>query len=87
VKHEAKGAHQRTKQSCKFSLCFIPLFSVGTKYLDSCTVCGRIIEVSKQPAETAALYVSRICGNSDLPSGCEIVSTESDLLSAAVDRI
>jgi len=57
VKHAAKGAHQRTKQSCIFSLVFIPLFSVGTKYLDSCTVCGRIIEVGKQQAETAALHV------------------------------
>jgi len=83
----AKGAHPRTKQSCKFSLVFIPLFSVGTKYLDSCTVCGRIIEVSKQQAETAALHVGRICGNSDLPSGREVVSTESYLLSPAVDRI
>jgi len=47
----------------------------------------RIIEVSKQQAETAALHVGRICGNSDLPSGREVVSTESYLLSPAVDRI
>ena len=36
---------------------FIPLFSVGTKYLDSCTACGRVIEVSKEQAETAARQV------------------------------
>ena len=41
------AAHQLTKQTRKFSLFFIPLFSVGTKYLDSCTACRRIIEVSK----------------------------------------
>ena len=45
------AAHQLTKQTRKFSLFFIPLFSVGTKYLDSCTACGRIIEVSKEQAE------------------------------------
>jgi hypothetical protein len=30
---------------------------------------------------------ARICGNSDLPSGREMVSTESYLLSSAVGRI
>ena len=48
------AAHQLTKQNRKFSLFFIPLFSVGAKYLDSCTACGRIIEVSKEQAEAAA---------------------------------
>jgi hypothetical protein len=51
------AAHQLTKQNRKFSLFFIPLFSVGTKYFDSCTACGRIIEVSKVQAETAARQV------------------------------
>ena len=51
------AAHQLTKQSRKFSLFFIPLFSIGTKYLDTCTACGRIIEVSKDQAETAARQV------------------------------
>ncbi len=31
------ATHHLTKQTRKFSLFFIPLFSVGTKYLDSCT--------------------------------------------------
>jgi hypothetical protein len=48
------AAHQLTKQNRKFSLFFIPLFSVGTKYLDSCTACVRIVEVSKVQAEAAA---------------------------------
>jgi predicted RNA-binding Zn-ribbon protein involved in translation (DUF1610 family) len=51
------AAHRLTKQNRKFSLFFIPLFSVGTKYLDSCTACGRIIEVSKVQAEAAAQQV------------------------------
>jgi len=53
------AAHQLTKQNRKFSLFFIPLFSVGTKYLESCTACGRIIEVSKEQAEAAARQVGR----------------------------
>jgi predicted RNA-binding Zn-ribbon protein involved in translation (DUF1610 family) len=51
------AAHQLTKQNRKFSLFFIPLFSVGTRYLDSCTACGRIIEVSKAQAQAAARQV------------------------------
>jgi predicted RNA-binding Zn-ribbon protein involved in translation (DUF1610 family) len=46
--------HQLSKQSRKFSLFFIPLFSFRTKYLDGCTACGRVIEVSKEQAQTAA---------------------------------
>jgi hypothetical protein len=49
--------HHLTKRIRRFSLFFIPLFSVGTKYLDSCTACGRVIEVSKEQAETAARQV------------------------------
>ena len=58
------AAHQLTKQNRKFSLFFIPLFSVGTKYLDSWTACGRIIEVSKEQAEAAARRWARTCGDS-----------------------
>jgi hypothetical protein len=55
--YDNHAPHQLTKQSRKFSLFFIPLFSVGTKYLDGCTACGRIIEVSKEEAEAAARQV------------------------------
>ena len=48
------AAHQLSKRTRRFSLFFIPLFSVGTKYLDSCTACGRVIEVGRQQAEAAA---------------------------------
>jgi hypothetical protein len=53
------SAHQLVKQSRKFSLFFIPLFSVGSKYLDTCTACGRTVEISKDQAETAARQVGR----------------------------
>lgn len=49
------AAHQLAKRVRKFTLFFIPLFPVGTKYLDTCVACGRTIEVAKQDAEQAAL--------------------------------
>jgi hypothetical protein len=51
------AAHQLSTRVRRFSLFFIPLFSIGTKYFDSCTACGRGIEVSKEQAETAARQV------------------------------
>jgi predicted RNA-binding Zn-ribbon protein involved in translation (DUF1610 family) len=47
------SAHQVIKRVRKFSLFFIPLFPLSVRYLDSCSVCGRTIEVSEQEAQTA----------------------------------
>ena len=49
------GEHQLTKRTRRLSLFFIPLFSVGTSYTDSCLVCGRDIPVDRARAESAAL--------------------------------
>jgi predicted RNA-binding Zn-ribbon protein involved in translation (DUF1610 family) len=48
------AAHRLTKRVRKLSLFFIPLFPVGTTYLDSCSSCGRVVEVPRAQAETAA---------------------------------
>lgn len=48
------AAHQLIKRSKRFSLFFIPLVTVGTTYVDSCTACGRVIGVSRDQAESAA---------------------------------
>ena len=48
------GAHHLVKRVRKFSFFFIPLFPVGTRYIDTCTACGRAIEVAREQAEAAA---------------------------------
>jgi hypothetical protein len=48
------AAHQLVKRVRKFSLFFIPLLTVGTRYLDTCTACGRELEVPREQAEAAA---------------------------------
>jgi len=48
------AAHQLVKRVRKFSLFFIPLFPVSTKYTDTCSYCGRTIQVPKEQAELAA---------------------------------
>ncbi|HST64334.1 MAG TPA: zinc-ribbon domain-containing protein [Mycobacteriales bacterium] len=47
------AAHHVVKRSRKFTLFFIPLFPVSTKYVDTCTYCGRTLEVPKGQAEAA----------------------------------
>jgi predicted RNA-binding Zn-ribbon protein involved in translation (DUF1610 family) len=49
------AAHHLIKRVRKFSLFFIPLFPVSTRYVDSCTACGRMIDVPRDQAEAAAL--------------------------------
>jgi hypothetical protein len=48
------AAHRLSKRVRRLSLFFLPLFSIGTTYFDSCTACGRLIEISREQAETAA---------------------------------
>jgi uncharacterized Zn finger protein len=48
------AAHHLIKRTRRFTLFFIPLFPVGTTYVDSCTACGRVIEVPRDRAEAAA---------------------------------
>lgn len=50
----ANAAHQLLRRVRKLSLFFIPLIPVGAaRYLDSCTNCGRVIDVPRAEAERA----------------------------------
>ncbi|HET7476454.1 MAG TPA: zinc-ribbon domain-containing protein [Dermatophilaceae bacterium] len=45
--------HQLVKRARRFTLFFIPVLPVGTKYLDTCTACGHVIDVPRGQAEAA----------------------------------
>ena len=49
-----QAAHQLVRRTNRFSLFFIPLFPVSTRYLDTCTFCTRTIQVPREQAEMAA---------------------------------
>ena len=49
-----QGAHQLVRRVRRISLFFVPLIPVGTRYLDTCTVCGRTVDVPREQAEQAA---------------------------------
>jgi len=48
------AAHEVVKRTRKFTVFFVPLFPVGTKYVDTCTFCGRTVEVPRERALAAA---------------------------------
>jgi hypothetical protein len=45
--------HHLVRRTRKISLFFIPILPISTKYLDTCTACGRVIDVPRQQAEAA----------------------------------
>jgi len=47
------AAHRLIKRVRRFTLFFVPLFSVSTMYVDTCTACGRDVEVAKEQAKAA----------------------------------
>ena len=47
------AAHHLVRHTKKITLFFLPLLPVSTRYLDTCTYCGRTVRVSRQQAEAA----------------------------------
>ena len=45
------AAHSLKKRVIKFSLFFVPLFPLNTKYLMQCTFCGAAQQISKEQAD------------------------------------
>ena len=55
------AAHRRlTKRVRRFTLFFVPLFSVSPTYVDNCTACGRDVEVAN--AQAKAAVAQRLAG-------------------------
>ncbi|WP_329176621.1 MULTISPECIES: zinc-ribbon domain-containing protein [unclassified Streptomyces] len=45
------AAHTLKKRVTKFTLFFVPLFPISTKYVTQCTFCGAAQQLSKEQAE------------------------------------
>ena len=45
------AAHTLKKRVTKFTLFFVPLFPISTKYLTQCTFCGAAQQLPKEQAE------------------------------------
>jgi len=47
------AAHHLMKRTRKITLFFVPLFPLSTRYVDTCTHCGRVLDVPREQAEAA----------------------------------
>ena len=45
--------HSVTKRVRRFTLFFLPLFPVSTRYEDQCSFCGRVLRIPRERAESA----------------------------------
>jgi zinc ribbon protein len=60
------AAHALIRIRRYFTLFFVPVIPIGTKYQITCTMCGRATQISKEAAET---YASAANQNSAASSG------------------
>lgn len=62
-----QATHNVLKERRRLSIFFIPVLTVGkARYLDECTACGRVLDISEADAEAAALRVTS--GPQDSPT-------------------
>ena len=47
------AAHHLTRRPRKVTLFFLPLFPVSTKYFDTCSYCGRVLQVPRSQVDAA----------------------------------
>lgn len=54
------GAHNLARLTRRFTIFFIPLIPVGSRYEDTCTVCGRVRTIPRDEAEAAMKALPRL---------------------------
>ena len=67
------AAHALTRSRRFFTLFFIPVIPLGTKYFTTCTMCGHVTQITKEGADQYLASVTQPSGPpsgpSQLPSG------------------
>jgi len=60
------AAHALTRSRRYFTLFFIPIIPLGTKYFTTCTMCGHVTQITKEGAEQ---YLASVTQPSGAPTG------------------
>jgi zinc ribbon protein len=65
------AAHALTRSRRFFTLFFIPVIPLGTKYFTTCTMCGHVTQITKEGADQYLASVAQASGAqpSGTPSG------------------
>jgi hypothetical protein len=60
------AAHALTRSRRYFTLFFIPLIPLGTKYFTTCTMCGHVTQITKEGADQ---YLASVTQSSEASTG------------------
>jgi hypothetical protein len=63
------AAHALTRSRRFFTLFFIPVIPLGTKYFTTCTMCGHVTQITKEGADQYLASVTQPSGPPNGPSG------------------
>jgi hypothetical protein len=62
------AAHALTRSRRFFTLFFIPVIPLGTKYFTTCTMCGHVTQITKEGADQYLASVTQPSGSPGTPS-------------------
>jgi hypothetical protein len=60
------AAHALNRTRRYFTLFFIPIIPLGTKYFTTCTMCGHVTQITKEGADQ---YLASVAQSSAAPAG------------------
>jgi hypothetical protein len=63
------AAHAVARVRRFFTLFFVPIIPLGTKYFTTCTMCGHVTQITKEGADQYLAAATRPAGPSNRPSG------------------
>jgi len=66
------AAHALTRSRRFFTLFFIPVIPLGTKYFTTCTMCGHVTQITKEGADQYLASVTQPSGPPSGPSGSQL---------------
>jgi hypothetical protein len=71
---QTPAAHALTRTRRFFTLFFIPVLPLGTKYFTTCTMCGHVTRITKEGADQYLASVPQSSGPSSGSSGLQLPS-------------
>jgi hypothetical protein len=66
------AAHALHRTRRYFTLFFIPLIPLGTKYFSTCTMCGQVTQITKEGADQYLASVLQPVGGPSGPSDAQL---------------
>jgi hypothetical protein len=77
------AAHAVARTRRFFTLFFVPIIPLGTKYFTTCTMCGYVTQITKEGADQYLASATRPTGPSNGPSGSPLPLAQEGIETSA----